>query len=182
MWDKGRSNSEHLAPSPTETTVRYAVKSRLTIAGLVLAALPFVVSSVAVMSMGLASFLNLLWFLLVIGALAHWVADNRRGCARLPGLVVLVFVLTLLFPVISANDDLAQLDLINDAKTLQSIGSNLKTEKQLWGSAGLLGLPAGLAVKVTSFVLTSESVFELVHVAFVAITGSATGNHSPPLC
>jgi hypothetical protein len=117
--------------------------------------------------------LNLLWVLLALGAFVHWVAPGgRRRPVHPPGLVSLVFVLSLLFPVISANDDLVQLDLINDAETSQCIITSLKSDKQLPGSAGLLGSPAVPAIKVHSLSPpTFEFVFEPVH----------AGNHSPPL-
>ncbi len=162
--------------------MRSALKDGRAITGLVLVALPVVLCSVVWAHITLETSLNLIWVLLAFGSFAEWVAD-RRHRARPSGLVSLVFVLSLLFPVISANDDLAQLDLINDAKTSQSIVSGLNNDKQLRGSAGLLGSPAVLAVKVPSFLpFTSEFVFEPAPAASVAIAGDATGNHSPPVC
>ncbi len=159
-----------------------ALKDGRAIAGLVLVALPLVLCSVAWAHITLETSLNLLWVSLAFGAFAQWVADRRRR-AQPSGLVSLIFVLSLLFPVISANDDLAQLDLINDAKTSQSIARSLRNDKQLRGSAGLLGSPAVLALKVPSFLpFTSEFVFEPAPAASVAIAGDATGNHSPPFC
>ena len=164
--------------------MRNPVKDRLIITALVLAALPFVKGSVAWAHVTLEMSLNLLWVLLALGAFVHWVAPGgKRRRLHPPGLVSLVFVLSLLFPVISANDDLLQLDLINDAQTSQCITTSLKSAKQLPGSAGLPCSPAAAAVNVHSFLpLTSEFVFQPVHAACVAIPGEATGNHSPPLC
>ncbi len=157
------------------------LRDRLTISGLVLAALLFVICSVSWTHMTLEASLNLLWVLLASGAFVYWVTSGHRAPhVHTPGLVSLLFVLSLLFPVISANDD-AQLDLINDAKTAQSV--SIETEKQLRSSAGLLGLPVELAITLPSFLpLIFEFAFRPVPAACVAILGDATGNHSPPSC
>lgn len=167
--------------------MRNPLKDRLIITALVFAALPFVKGPVAWAHVTLEASLNLLWVLLAFGAFVRWVAPGgRRYRLHPPGLISLVFVLLLLFPVISANDDLVQLDLINDAHTSQCTTTSLKNDKQLTGWAGLLGSPAVPAVKVHSFLpflpLTSDFVFEPVPAAWVAIPGNATGNHSPPIC
>jgi hypothetical protein len=181
---------------PHRCTVRKAVKDRLTICGLALAAVPLVIYSVpwthtAVeaaldlrpwVHMTLEASLNLLWVLLTVGAFLHWAAPgSSRRRTQLSGLVSLVFVLSLLFPVISANDDSAQLDLINDAKTSQLISASLESNKQLPGSV-LLALPAAAASQsVSSLPLASESIPEPARPASVATPGDTTGNHSPPL-
>jgi len=164
--------------------VRDRGRERRVITALVPAALPFVIWSVISARITLETSLNLLWVLVALGASVHWVAPGDRNRRVHPhGLVSLVFVLSLLFPVVSANDDLLQLDLMDDARTSQCIVTDLKSDKQLPGSAGLLGSAAVSAVKVHSFPPpTSESVVEPVHPAWVAIPGDATGNHSPPLC
>ncbi len=56
---------------------------------------------------------------------------NLGRRSRVSGFVSLFFVLVLLFPVVSANDDLAQFELINDAKTSQSIVVDLKSHIQI---------------------------------------------------
>jgi hypothetical protein len=168
--------------------VRDALRNRLTFAGLLLVALSLAICAVARHQLTFETSLNLLWVLLVCGAFAYWVAaGNRRRSVHPLRLVSLVFVLSLLFPVISANDDLAQMDLINDAKSSESIASSLKNDKQLRGSAGLLGSPAALALKLPPLLFlhpfASEFVLEPVHgPCLAAVAGSATGNHSPPLC
>lgn len=177
--------------------MRKVVKDRLIISGVALAALPLVIISVpwthkAVeaaldlrpwVHMTLEASLNLLWVLLTVGAFVHWAAPGSRRRTQLSGLVSLVFVLSLLFPVISANDDLTQLDLINDAKTSQLITASLKSNKQLPGSAGLLALPVAAASQLApSLPLASEFIPEPARPASVATPGDATGNHSPPLC
>ena len=162
--------------------MRAALRNRLTFAGLLLAALPFVICAVTRHQIAFETSLNLLWVSLACGAFVHWRAGgNRRRSAHSSGPVALVFILSLLFPVISANDDLAQLDLINDAKTAQCIIISVKSDKQLRGGAGVVGLPVP-AVKVSSpLAPTSEIVLESFHAASVATSGNATGNHSPPL-
>jgi hypothetical protein len=133
--------------------------------------------------MTLEACLNLLWLLLAIGALTHWTGpDNSRCRAQLPGLISLVFILSLLFPVVSANDDLAQLDLINDAKTSQSITTSLKNDKQLHSIASLDSSAALVAPSACFLPVTFEFVSEPARPASVATPGDATGNHSPPLC
>jgi hypothetical protein len=176
--------------------VRKVDKDRVLISGAIVAALPLVVGSVPWahtlleasvnlrpwMHITLEASLNLLWVLLTIGAFVHWAAPGSRRRTQLSGLVGLVFVLSLLFPVISANDDLAQLDLMNDAKTSQSITTSLKGDKHLH-SAGLCDSPAALVNAIACFLpVTSEFVSEPARLASVATPGDATGNHSPPLC
>jgi hypothetical protein len=177
--------------------VRHVVKDRVIISGAIVAALPFAVGSVPWahtlleasvnlrpwVHITLEASLNLLWVLLTVGAFVHWVAPGgSRRRTQLSGLVSLVFVLSLLFPVISVNDDLAQLDLINDAKTSQLNTASLESNKQLPGSAGVLGLPVAAASQLApSLPLASEFISEPAHPASVATPGDTTGNHSPPL-
>lgn len=179
-------------------TVRNAIKDRLIIAGLTLAALLFLLGFVPTAHttleaslnlhpwahMTLEASLNLLWILLAVCALAHWAAPSARRCsAHVRGLVTLVFVLSLLFPVISANDDLVQLDLLNDAKTSQLIISTLKNDKHLPVLLGLTGSLGLTAIPSTPFVPTNSWFLpEPAQVATVATPGDTTGNHSPPLC
>lgn len=55
-------------------------------------------------------FLNILWLALALGAFGLWslgiLLTRRRHCGPLPQLALLTCVLVLLFPVISATDDL----------------------------------------------------------------------------
>jgi len=165
--------------------MRKSIKGRLTITGLVLAGLPFLIYSVVCAHITFETSLNLFWALLAVGAFVYWAARVDRPRAHTSGIVGLVFILSLLFPVISANDDLAQLDLINDAKTSQAIASSIETDKQQRASVGPLGLPALAAVSVHPpllALLTSEFIFAPAHAGWVATPGDTTGNHSPPLC
>jgi len=161
--------------------VNNALKDRLIMTALVFAALPFVKGPVAWEHVTLETFLNLLWVLLAFGAIVRWVSPDRRRCRHAPGLVSLVFVLSLLFPVISANDDLVQLDLINDAETSQCAAASFKTDKQLPGSAVVTGPPAVPEIKINPLhPISSQFVFEPLPAVSVTIPGGTTGNHSPP--
>lgn len=182
----------------TPGKVRNAIKERLIITGLISIALPFSIFSVpwthqaAEDALNLRSWahatietsLNLLWLSLVVGALVRWaMADRRRRRSRLSGLVSLVFILSLLFPVISASDDLAQLALINDAKTSQSTTASLEKHKQVPGFAGLVGTPVPFPFHSGfSLPFTSEFISEFARSVSVATPGGTTGNHSPPFC
>ncbi len=185
-----------LEPSKTGCHSRKTSKDRLILSGLVLAALPLMVFSVpwthtatealldvrpwAHMTLELS--LNVLWLLLGLGALIQWVRGGSRHHGRLPGLVSLVFVLSLLFPVISASDDQAQLAYINDASTSQSIAASLKNDKQLPDSIGLLSAPVALASQLAPPVSSaSEFVSDPLPPVSVGTPGDTTGNHSPPL-
>ena len=190
LWSEARSWR------PGACAVRKAVKDRLIITGLGLAALPVAICSVSWAHTALDALLdfrpwahmtlevslNLLWLLLAMGALAQWLAPDGASSRRhLTGLVSLVFILLLLLPVISANDDLAQRDLINDARTSHCISATLKSERQIAHSAELLDLPVVQAVRIACFnPATYEVISEPSHAASVAAPGNATGNHSPP--
>jgi hypothetical protein len=177
--------------------VRNATKDRLIISGVVLAALPFVISSVPWTHttverslhlcpwahMTLEASLNVLWVVLAVGAFVHWTAPaSSRLRSRLSRLISLVFVLALLFPVISADDDLAQLDLINDAKTSQAITLDLKSHSQPATAAPLNPLALPASAFVVSLFPHFELVFAPARGLSVATPGATTGNHSPPLC
>ena len=180
----------------TPSTVHNAVQDRLITTGLVLAALPVLICSVAWgqldaaldlcpwAHMTLEASLNLLWLVLAVGSLAHWLAPERtRRCHHLHGLVTLVFVLSLLFPVISANDDLAQQELINDAKSSQSLVASLRTDKPLPGTVWVLNSAVPPTIHLASYSpALADSVSEPSVAASVTVLGDATGNHSPPLC
>ena len=188
----------HFSGAAVPYAVRNTMKDRLIVAALVLAGLLFVLCFVSWAHttleasldlrpwahMTLEAALNLLWVLLAFGAFLHWVAPGTtRHCAHVCGLVTLVFALSLLFPVISANDDLAQLDLLNDAKTSQSIVNGLQSGKHLPVLGGLLRAAAVVALQSASFPPgDSGFVSEPDRAASVATPGDTTGNHSPPPC
>ncbi len=171
-------------------------KERLILTGLLLAAPALVVCSLpwahTILDAPLRLFpgvhitveasLDLVWLLLAFSAFLHWGSprsSRRRG--HLPGVVSLIFVLSLLVPVISADDDLAQFILINDASTSQSIATTIKSYKQLPSTAGPVPLLATLnSAPVLPPVVASEFVCERICGGSVVDPGGATGNHSPP--
>ncbi len=181
-----------------QVQVRGNTKDRLLLGGLIIVGLPLVICSVALARlafepslghypwahMTIEACLNVLWVLLALSVVVHWVTPGPKGRrGRLGGLVSLAFVLSLLFPVISANDDAAQFDLINDAKSLQSITLSLKNDKQARHAAGFVAVPAVPAVQLHSVhPLAFDLVVEPAPAVNVAIPGADTGNHSPPLC
>ncbi len=125
--------------------------------------------------------LNLLWVGLALGTLGAWAC--RRGPAihshRLE-LLSLVFVFALLFPVVSASDDLAQ-PLDDDACTTQAMVSGLKAEKHVAASLHqpLSALPA--LPFLSTLVRSPEAVAGPAAKSLPVAMGQATGNHSPPL-
>ncbi len=151
------------------------------VSGAVIAALALLMSSAAWGHLSFEASLNALWILLAFAGFAHWgAACPRRRRVHAPGIISLVFALALLFPVISANDDLAQLDLINDAETSQGISANVKSEKEVARLGEPAALPAGVTVKVPVASPAFELATEFIPVAFVSVPADATGNHSPP--
>jgi len=89
-----------------------------------------IISSGAQARGALEPFLNLLWALVAFGAFVYWIAKRKRRVHTL-GFINLVFILSLPLPVISANDNLAQLHLINENKTAQSIDASVRKNYQL---------------------------------------------------
>lgn len=194
---RGQTTSDLLWPPCTE--VRNTTKDRLVIGGLMLVALPIVISSLPWAHRAFEAWLdlrrwahvtieslNLLWLFVALAAFFQWVSPRIKSYRnRLPlsGLVSLIFALALLFPVISANDDVAELELINDAVTSRSLATVFKSDKQLHTVAGLPdALPGTLSQFTFSVSLDSEFVAEPAFTLSVAIPGETTGNHSPPLC
>jgi hypothetical protein len=182
---------------PHRVSVRNLVQDRLIAIGAVIAALPFLICSVPwahkaiedvlqlcpMAHLTLEACLNVLWALIALGAFVRWIALRNSGRrSRLSGFISLTFVLALLFPVISANDDLAQFDLINDAKTSQSITVDLKNHIQLSNSPVALRPPVASDAVLTSFSPLHVELIESAHPPGAVILGDSTANHSPPLC
>ncbi len=177
--------------------VRNVAKDRLLLSGLVLAALPVLFCSIPWTHealetslhlhpwahLTLEASLNLLWVALAVAAFLQWAVPARRSHrVRLAGLVSLVFALALLFPVISANDDLAEFELINDASTSRAVTLCFKSHKQLPSPAATLTLSAASDPEAGFHLpFLYESVPEPTPVPSVTTPGDATGNHSPPL-
>lgn len=176
--------------------MRKAVNDRVILSGLVVAPLSVVIFSIPWIHtnvetllnlrpwahMTLEACLNVLWLGLAVGALVYWPPGGSRR-RQPPGFVSLVFVLALLFPVISASDDQAQWAFINDAKTSQSVTTSLNTSKHLTNCVATPCFPAFAAPPPTlRAALMSVAALTPVHVSSVITFGDATGNHSPPLC
>ena len=177
--------------------MRNNVQNRLIVIGAVVAALPFVICSVPwghkaityvlqpcpMAHLTLETCLNVLWASIVLGAFVCWIMLRSSGRrSGISGFISLTFALVLLFPVISANDDLAQFDLINDVKTSQSMAGDLKSDIQLSHSPGALAVPVALAAALQFFFALRIELIEVAHAPSALILGDNTGNHSPPSC
>ncbi len=132
--------------------------------------------------------LNVLWTLLAAGTLGHWMYRRmyRRGSTcrlHLPELVGLIFVLSLLFPVISANDDLLQQEAINETPASQCVVAGADTERQLSSaSSSRVFSPALVAPQFSLLLFRFEQVAEIAPAPHDAPASRASGNHSPPSC
>ncbi len=124
--------------------------------------------------------LDLLWILLTGGVFAHWILRRRPGSQ--PGtreLLSLTLALALLFPVISADDDLFLFDLPSDA---QCLFAGPEKEKHA-AVAAKPHMPAAItAPYVPTLLYSLDLVPESGRVATLVLSSHATGNHSPPLC
>ena len=177
--------------------MRNPAKDRLVVGGLILAA-PLIVLAVPWAHemldtwvdlrprthLTLETSLNLFWALLALTAFLQWMSPHIRRRHRLQyGFVRLIFAFALLFPFISANDDLAEAQLINDAMTSQSLAKTCKADKQAHRPTGLADACLQARVQFTSPVARSaEEPLEAIPISSFAAVGEATGNHSPPLC
>ncbi len=124
--------------------------------------------------------LNLLWLLLAVAAFLAWTARNQQRHRRARGFVHLTFVLCLLFPVISADDDLAQVDLINAAGLSRSIAADWDHYKHSSSAAVQHAYPVAPHRCDGSPSVAAGFVPKAAPAAAVAAPGDATGNHSPP--
>ncbi len=174
--------------------MRNAGKDRVVIGGFVFAALPMVIASFPWIHNGFDSWLdlrpnlhlgfellNVAWLALAVAAFLRWISSKRKSCARgLSSLISLIFALALLFPVISANDDVAEFELINDATTSQSLATVVQSDKQLHSSILLADISQSVRFAFHLF-LSTESTWQPTSSSTVSTPGEATGNHSPPL-
>ena len=195
MPARSDSGSHWLWPAPRQ--VRRVAKDRLIIGGVLIAILPLTLSTVPWVHQAFDEWfelrpwahltveasLNLLWVLLSLIAVLRWSSPSgRRNRRRLFALVTLIFVLALLFPVISANDDLAQQELINDAMTAKSLSATFKADKQPHSC----GEVAAARPTASSCLVYAHGAAEFIPQAAsnqsVARPGETTGNHSPPIC
>ncbi len=132
---------------------------------------------------GLEPRLNVLWALLAMGALAHWWYRRCRSHFHFPELVGLIFILSLLFPVISANDDLLRQQATDESSMSQYLAAGLETEKHLAVAASSRSFsPALVAPQFSPVLLGFEFVAEIFPVPHDAPAIRASGNHSPPFC
>lgn len=175
--------------------MRIAVKDRLLLGALLIAIVLVVVGSVPWSHHALEQLLdlhpgahitleaslNVLWLLLAVGAFSAWTARNERRRRYAHGFVHLIFVFCLLFPVISADDDLAQLDLINDVHLSRSIVADLDHHKHPPSSALQHACPVAPHHGDVSPLLAFGFAPATAPAAAVAAPGGATGNHSPPI-
>jgi hypothetical protein len=178
--------------------VRNGLKGRVLSGGLMLAILPIVISCVPWVHRAcdawldlrpwahmMVESLNLLWLFVALVALVQWLSSSigsHRRSLHLSGLVSLTFALALLFPIVSADDDLWQLEIINDVTKSQSIASALKSVQKTHAARGVADSRPPLASQfVFSVFLVTEAVAERAFTVSVATPGETTGNHSPPL-
>ena len=193
MPARSDSRSHSLCAVPRQ--VRRVAKDRLIIGGVLIAILPLTLSTVPWVHkafdewfdllpwahLTLEASLNLLWVLLSVIAVLRWSSPSgRRNRRRLAALVPLSFVLALLFPVISANDDLAQQALINDAMSAKSLSATFKADKQLHNCGEVS--PPRRSASPRPVYGPAECIPQAALNQSVATPGEATGNHSPPIC
>lgn len=146
----------------------------------VVVAPPIAAGMMAAAHASLGDSLDLLWLLLTAGVFAHWIL--RRVPGRQPGsreLFSLTLALALLFPVISADDDLLLFDLPSD---VQSMFSTPDKQKHA-AAAAKLHLPAVVTVQFMPARLHPlDFVPRSGFVATLVLSSHTTGNHSPPFC
>jgi hypothetical protein len=193
MPARSDNRSDSLWPVPRQ--VRKVAKDRLIIGGVLITILPLAVSPVPWVHkafdewfelwpwvhLTLEASLNLLWVLLSLIALVRSPSATRNR--RRPfAVVTLIFVLALLFPVISANDDVAQQELINDAMSAKSISATFKADKQRHSCVEVAVAPPGDSPCATFAPCAAEFTPQPASNQSVATPGETTGNHSPPTC
>lgn len=173
-----------------------SLEDRLTVSGLVTACLLLSIFSVPWIHAAVESLLdclpcvhgtveavlNVSWVLLAVVAFARWNSGGSYRRDSFSGTLSLIFVLALLFPVISASDDQAQMALIDNADAAQSIALNLENHKQQLHIVASLTPAVPVAAESPACPLPFELVSEPVFTATFDTTDNTTGNHSPPLC
>ena len=127
--------------------------------------------------------LNVGWFLLAIGTLGLLLPrSSAEESRRLPLVASALCVLVLLFPIIPADDDRAQPELLNDASTSQLAVKSLDSGKQTPVYSASARRPVAVAPPPAAGGWEAE-VGGADH-CFVARTAylNASGIHSPPCC
>lgn len=133
------------------------------------------------MSLSPEFFLNVVWFLAAIGAgVVLLPRMSQAGNRRTLALASLICLFALLFPVVSADDDRAQQELLNDATISQMMVKSLDSVKQTPVCR------AKWSVSVAPLAVAAEleaEVGEADH-GFVMSAGffDSPAIHSPPCC
>lgn len=177
--------------------MRSAPQNRFFSAGLVLAALLLVIYSVpwthesfeAALRLcpsahiTVEASLNLLWMTFAACVFIHWgLRGIRRPRAGAWELVSVAFVLVLLFPIISASDDFAQFELIDDNSGTQLSTLKVQNDKHVTVPAEGAALTVRPVQSDSAHSSPSEVITEPTKPASVTKLGGTTGNHSPPVC
>jgi hypothetical protein len=174
-----------------------AVKRRLLVMiGVSLALLPLTVFSISsaheyiddalrcfpLVHVILEAFLNFLWAVVGIASFAHLLSLYRSKIhTRQQISVSLIFVMALLFHVISADDELSE-SLINDAANSQSISSTLKCGHERTQRSYLYCELATQPIDKSAPCIprVSDLVLESNTPETIEAPRNASGNHSPP--
>ncbi len=153
------------------------------VTGLFTVAAAAVVCTFAVAPQSLEDALNGLWAMLALAAFAGWVLrEQPRRHGRQLQLVSLVFVLALLFPIISANDDFALQEFAEDVSNTQSVAIVLKSDHAQPSTAQAPVPAAVVPGPIPALTLgLRELVSDAVGAAILPRLRHARGNHSPPL-
>lgn len=125
--------------------------------------------------------LNLLWTVLAVAAMVRWTAAGRTKRQFGSGIIALIFVFCLLFPIISADDDQQQIAFITDTGASQAMDA-IKSGKHSRSTPPPV-TPA--EVPRISVLFPTPEIFETISqreppTSFFVEPG-ATGNHSPPV-
>lgn len=121
--------------------------------------------------------LNCIWVLLSLWAFVRWRCVSCRGrSARRLGLCGLICTLTLLFPVISENDDLLQQEVLSApvspiVKSLSKVKTACDSCTMTGGASSCMPLPSPAVQK---FIASEPAIF------ISALSLGATGDRSPP--
>jgi len=125
--------------------------------------------------------LNLVWALLSVSALYAWGYGGRHARSR-PHLITLVCLLALLFPVISATDDLHAM-----RPELEDSATNKRLKQVVGGKAvghPMIHSPAALAVAAIvpfTFGKASSALLPMLDPAVSAFFSTGPSDRAPPI-